>query len=47
MTETENVDLKRIATTLKTNPDLRCNVTANCLERVKGGFAAYGAVSFL
>lgn len=36
---------KNLADKLKSNPNLRCNATADCLEIVRAGHAAYSAVS--
>lgn len=43
----ERGDFKRLADKFKINPKLLCNTTTDCLEIVKGGNAAYGAVSYL
>lgn len=40
-------DFKLLADKFKRNPKLLCNVTTDCLNAVKGGNVAFGAVKFL
>lgn len=41
----EKGHLKPLADMLRNNPALRCNITADCLERVKKGNAVFSGVS--